>query len=362
MENGLVASSMARSHQESIFDRAWAYMTLKPHGNDIENLLEGIEIQLALTPGFLTKDSIIKRKVQTLSPELTQACTKDHFLNILLLVLSEIKVVDLEQKTVYGNFADNNLVYQDNENKLLYKSAIEDGHVTLLESPYLEDPLSTTRDYESDVDEASSLMENGYCFENASSVWSLEDGTFNLQHVLEELNFHHLSIHLNFRLIEAKLNKLEGQNHHDIDILRKLTTNNESLRDRMHDMKREIHDLFLSLEELKSCGQDDNLHQIQNISNDTLLMRYGLNVHTNGTEETEAGTEEMSGYKTEKGVGKDGMSSKERTIGSTFENGEMGIKKDQTGTTVNPLVYLVIFLAIAIIFTHKQLQNSSYYQ
>ena len=179
--------------------------------------------------------------------------------------------------------------------------------------------------------------------------------------MLEELNFHHLSIHLNFRLIEAKLNKLEGQNHHDTVILRKLTTNNESLRDRMHDMKREIHDLFLSLEELKSCGQDDNLHQIQNLSEniDTLLMEYGLNVHTNGTQETEAGTEEMTGYMTEKGMGK---KSQKQTIGSTFENGEMGIKKDQTGTTVNPLVYLVIFLAIAIIFTHKQLQNSSYYQ
>lgn len=248
---------------ESIFDRAWSYMLNHYAKKDIIHLLHAIELQLQLPRGFLTQDSIIQQKMSTLTP--TQNHSKKEFLLLVMHVLSEIKVVDLHQGTVYGDFGDDHRVYEDNHNNLLYRRNTglvygqKNGayHVLLQESPTMSlirsgSPFA----YDSDTDDTSSIMD-AIPQDRTSSIWSGDDfEAFNLQRMLEDLNNHHYSIHLSFQTIGTKLEKLKIQNSHDLAFLNRLCANNEVIREKMNDMRYEISDLLKSIEEMKSCGRD----------------------------------------------------------------------------------------------------------
>lgn len=277
MDSELATAPLGRV--ESIFDRAWAYMLKKCDGRDIVHLLSAIEIQLELPPGFLTLDTIIQQKMTTLSPAAMQNYSKDEFLLLLMRVLSEIKVVDLHQGTVYGDFGDNHRVYEDNHNNLLYRKdtnllygkEVASHQVVLQESPTLclvrsGSPFA----YDSDTDDTSSLMD-AIPFDRASSIWSGDDfEAFNLRRMLEDLNTHHFSIHLSFQTIGHKLEKLKLQNSRDLAFLNRLGSSNEVIREKMHDIRYELADLLASVEEFKSRGRD------------TIL---GENLPTGGTED-----------------------------------------------------------------------------
>lgn len=241
---------------QSIFDRAWDHMLSTSSDRDIALLLQAIETQLQLPRGFLTLDAIILQKISTLPMAEVQSCSKEEFLLFLMHVLSEIKVLDLLQKTVYGDFGDNHRVYEDNHNNYLYRNALSSQEIVLQESPAYSLILSgSPLPFESDTD-TSSLMDATH-FDPASSIWSGDDfDTFNLQRILEDLNNHHFSINLSFQTIGSKLEKLKSQNSRDLEFLNRLCANNDVIREKMHDMRNEISHLLSSVEKLKSRGRD----------------------------------------------------------------------------------------------------------
>lgn len=239
----LIKNDNDQMYPESIFDRAWE--GVQSENVTLTQVLEALEHQLELTPGFLANDEIITRNIQLALQKMDLSLQKDSIslrredtFAVLAEVLSELKVMDTQHNTIYGTFHDEYNVYRDNYDNLLYKT------------------------YDDDVDDTESLMRCGSIHQPEMSPGSLDipfdelDDKFTLFKVLDELNSHHINIHHNFNDIDAKLSKLKTQNKDDLEFLDKLNANNELICDRMHDMREELRELAIMVDEIKGEAED----------------------------------------------------------------------------------------------------------
>lgn len=247
---------------ESIFDKAWERVS-NGEQPEIIALLQEIEQQLALRPGFLSLDELIVYKLQLVCSQAPLPRSKVDMLRMTVRALSDIKIMDIRSNKLYGDFSDGYSVYKDNHDNILYRmEKPEDDDMMRLD---LDSASSVhTKFYESDVDDTASLMawdSNG--IERSPSIleYPVDDveDKFTLHKVLEELRERHVNISMGFHDIDTKLAQIKEQNGKDLEFLDKLMANNELIRDRMHDMRTELSELSSALLELKDTSDIEYL-------------------------------------------------------------------------------------------------------
>lgn len=236
---------------QSIFELAWLRYSNSenPH---IITLIEDIEQQLGLRPGFLASDELILDKINRISQNDLHVSSKSDMLTIVVNALSDIKIMDITRNKVYGDFSDEFETYQDDHDNLLYRS------------PRVKIPFGSPLDVESvssfqsrfyESDETSSLMKCDSYMSKSPSMLELSpedlDEKFKLHKVLEDLRSRHAGISLSFMDIDTKLADIKEQNGKDLEFLDKLTANSELIRDRMQDMRSEIDELTSAVDKLK---------------------------------------------------------------------------------------------------------------
>lgn len=246
---------------DSLFDRVWQTSGRPDSHASLPEMLGTLEHELDLEPGFLTNDDIITQKMKDLLDS-HGAGSKEGTLQLLADLLSEIKVVDLSQRTVYGDFSDDYNFYKDNRN-IFYEKLCSKSEIMLHELKDVADIVSTDMASvetpklilrEDDSDDSASLMEFEIPYDAFPQVCD-RSGEFRLHKMLEELNVHHHTINLNFKHIDTKLKVLREQNVHDMEFLTKLSDNNEFMRDRIFDIRSELDELNSVFEDVKMQHQ-----------------------------------------------------------------------------------------------------------
>lgn len=253
---------------ESIFDKAWERVS-SGEEPEIIALLQEIEQQLALKPGFLSLDELIVYKLQLVYSQMPFPRSKVDMLHMTVRALSDIKIMDIRSDKLYGDFSDGYSVYKDNHDNIMYRmEKPDDDDMMKLD---LDSASSVhTKFYESDIDDTASLMacdSNG--IERSPSIleYPVDDveDKFTLHKVLEELRERHVTISMGFHDIDTKLAQIKEQNEKDLEFLDKLMANNELIRDRMHDMRTELLELSSALLELKDASDIEYLPTEQKV-------------------------------------------------------------------------------------------------
>ncbi|GEQ70346.1 hypothetical protein JCM33374_g4022 [Metschnikowia sp. JCM 33374] len=100
---------------------------------------------------------------------------------------------------------------------------------------------------ESDFEDIDSLMDCG----GRMSPGPCGTTNFNLYEILDSIQEHHSNISCGFQQAHSRLERLREQNHLDSVFLGKLNSSNERMREKTHELRSEVTDIFNSLEVIK---------------------------------------------------------------------------------------------------------------
>lgn len=235
--------------QDSSAEQRWTDQQYSQHQRVLYNLLGTLELELHLPPKTLANDETMAHVLEA-HPSGDDELTKEE---IILLVLDAGRN-DTLHRAAYESESYN---VRETTPERRYKGAGKD--LTLLEARSdFADVISVGTpqqlkfaDDDSDFDESASLMECGLSY-STKSISEAEADAFKLNKVLADLRLHHHSISTNFKDIDVKLSLLRRQNSRDLNFLKKLTENNDFMRERMSEMRTELTELNAVFDEVRS--------------------------------------------------------------------------------------------------------------